>query len=428
MAALVLLPGVSNAQSVTVVDLPSATAKSAATFASVLNVVELSDGQLAVNDAMSRQLVYLDRALTTRRVILDSAMSTASYGNGSRAIIMCSCAEVWFPDVVSRSILTFDQSGAQKHVMAAPYAPDFILMMNARTIGDTTNHLFYRGWAPRAPTPGFPPPPGTILGNPDSAPLLRANFETRKVDTIASLRALRSWTMVYGRTGADGKPPAPHIVLDILGSIDEWTALPDGTVAIVRGYDYHIDWLLPNGNVVASPKLPFDFKRLTDADKGALMDSARKAELDKHRADYDKRLAAGPTQTYQVVRAASSSGAGSMEPPPAPMTVKIGPYVQPVVDDVSFDRMPDYYPPIRAGAMTSDLESNVWILPTTSAQSRAGELVYDVVSRERGLIMRVRLPGGRSIAGFGKNGTVYLMSRDADGKWFVERTSLPRKM
>jgi hypothetical protein len=67
----------------------------------------------------------------------------------------------------------------------------------------------------------------------------------------------------------------------------------------------------------------------------------------------------------------------------------------------------------------------VWILPTSSAQSKAGELVYDVVNNRGELTHRVRLPLGRSISGFGHNGVVYLMQRDAAGAgWFLERTRI----
>ena len=419
-AALLLgMPSVLAAQAVPVVDLAPAAVKSATSFGSVLNVFEFPDGSLAVNDASSRQLYLLDRTLSSHKVMLDSAMSTSSYGRNSVSIIACNCRELWFPDIASRSILTFEGTGTQKRVMSAPSAADFGLLLNARTIADTLSHLFYRGRPPRTPFPGRTLPPGTPVVNPDSTPLLRADFETRKVDTIANLRSLRGWVQYSSGESAT------HIAVDILASIDEWTALPDGTVAIVRGHDYHVDWLLPDGRKVSSPKLPFDFKVLTNADKAALMDSARKAELEKHRASYDRAKAAGGIEAV-----AMSSAGGAMVAAGPPMRFPVGEYHVPVVDSVPFERMPDYYPPIRAGAVTSDLDGNVWILPTTSAQSRAGELVYDVVNRERGLIMRVRLPVGRSIVGFGKNGTVYLVSRETNGKWIVERTtvSIPRKI
>ena len=96
--------------------------------------------------------------------------------------------------------------------------------------------------------------------------------------------------------------------------------------------------------------------------------------------------------------------------------------------DVQFDFAPlndisDYHPPIRTGASKPDLDNNLWILPNTSSQSRAGELVYDVVNNSGQPFFRVRLPTGRSIAGFGHDGVVYLMSRDTAG-WHLERTAL----
>ena len=38
----------------------------------------------------------------------------------------------------------------------------------------------------------------------------------------------------------------------------------------------------------------------------------------------------------------------------------------------------DYYPAICPGAVRADLDGNLWILPTSSAQSKAGELIYDI--------------------------------------------------
>ncbi|MEP6766703.1 MAG: hypothetical protein ABJB66_20475 [Gemmatimonadaceae bacterium] len=43
-----------------------------------------------------------------------------------------------------------------------------------------------------------------------------------------------------------------------IAAIDDWAVLSDGTVAFVRGGDYHIDWLTTAGAVRASPRLPFE--------------------------------------------------------------------------------------------------------------------------------------------------------------------------
>src|SRR5207253_1371236 len=66
-------------------------------------------------------------------------------------------------------------------------------------------------------------------------------------------------------------------VINPLPTVDDWALLPDGTVAIVRGHDYHIDWISPEGNVTSAPKMPFDWKRMSDSDKVAFLDSTQKA-------------------------------------------------------------------------------------------------------------------------------------------------------
>ena len=96
-----------------------------------------------------------------------------------------------------------------------------------------------------------------------------------------------------------------------------------------------------------------------------------------------------------------------------------------ITEFVPLSEIADYYPPIREGAAIADLDGNLWILPTTSAQSKNGELVYDVVNPKRGLFERVRLPAGRSVLGFGKGGVVYLMSGDRASGFALERTKLP---
>jgi hypothetical protein len=87
--------------------------------------------------------------------------------------------------------------------------------------------------------------------------------------------------------------------------------------------------------------------------------------------------------------------------------------------------IPDYYPAVRTSSAIPDVDGNLWILPTTSARSRNGELVYDVVNLKGELFQRVRLPLGRSIVGFGKGGVVFLQSGDRTNGFYLERARLP---
>lgn len=99
-------------------------------------------------------------------------------------------------------------------------------------------------------------------------------------------------------------------------------------------------------------------------------------------------------------------GGVSTQPPAAPARApgpgerSQPPLKQPLLSAAEFQ---DCYPPIRQGAALAAADGKLWILPATSAQSRAGELVFDIVNGTGLLVERVRLPVGRSNSGFGKS-------------------------
>jgi hypothetical protein len=98
-----------------------------------------------------------------------------------------------------------------------------------------------------------------------------------------------------------------------------------------------------------------------------------------------------------------------------PQSANKGPATPPIAQVVSPSDLPDYYPPIlQSGLMKADFRGNVWILPSTTAQIGRG-LLYDVVNRKGELVERVRLPEGRALEGFGRNGAVYLTSHGPSG-------------
>lgn len=95
---------------------------------------------------------------------------------------------------------------------------------------------------------------------------------------------------------------------------------------------------------------------------------------------------------------------------------------------VPIDSFPDYYPAVRPNAARGDRDGNLWVLRSTSAQSIAGELVYDVVNRQGELVYRVRAPLGRSIAGFAAGGTVFLLDGDVTRGFRLERARERKKV
>ena len=246
----------------------------------------------------------------------------------------------------------------------------------------------------------------------DSLPLVRANADTRRVDTIATISVA---TGMRARYDLSYSKIITTTTSSPVSTVDDWAVFSDGTVMIIRGHDYHVEWLTPNGEIGAGKKLPFDWKRLSDDDKQQLLDSARAARA-------KKAAERKPLSTERPPSVNLPGGGWVMR---VPLQASNGAAVSYslVEEDVPLSEIPDYWPPIRLNAAKADLDHNVWILPTTSAQSKNGELVYDVVNNRGEMTERVRVPAGRSIAGFGKHGVVYLMYRDDNG-WVIEKTNV----
>lgn len=245
----------------------------------------------------------------------------------------------------------------------------------------------------------------------DTGTVIRADFDSRRVDTLGRMK-IGGVTLLMGRV--DSKSPVRFSRLPV-ETVDAWGVLSDGSIAFIRGQDYHIDWIHADGTTHSTPKLPFDWKRLTDEDKQRLIDSTRAV------ASEALGRAMAQAQAVPPRGADSAQGGGrrivpgdGVQRPPMPTE-----YIAP-----DLKQLPDYYPSIRINPAIPDVDGNLWILPTSSAQSRNGELIYDVVN-VKGDFHRVRLPVGRSIAGFGKGGVVYLLSGDRASGFYLERTRLP---
>lgn len=412
---------------VAVRELSAPEAKTTDHFGTILSVRPMAGGKILINDGRSRQLVALDGNLANRSVIIDSvAVGGQSYGPRATPLIPYLADSSLFVDGASLSLLVISPTGAIARVMSAPKPNDLRFLASSASGVDARGNLVYRGVVQRPPNTSTDQASQfkSMMTPPDSLPIVRANFETRTVDTIGRVKG--SGDVRVGVVTTDNRTVLT-MYSNPLSNIDEWAVLSDGTVAIVRGHDYHVDMLRPDGKIVSSAKLPFDWKRLSDGDKIALIDSAKKVREDQ-RAAAKAAVAAGSGGRGMVagvsteaahgevfaVRKKEDVGGAPAGPAPNPISMK--------EDWVAPSEIVDYWPPIRAGATKADLDGNVWVLPTTSAQSKNGELIYDVVSNRGVLSHRVRVPLGRSIAGFGHGGVVYLMYKDGDAGWMLERT------
>jgi hypothetical protein len=388
------------------------------TFGAPLNVHHLPGSRLLVNDAKSHRLLVLDSTMRVVRVILDSITGAAnSYGTRPEALIPYLGDSALFVDVPSQSLIVITPDGAVGRSMAGPNDRGVWGVLASAQGVDASGGLLYRGLELRRGNYrlginvhlvgyGYGP-----ISSADSLPLIRADLATRRVDTVAGLRNSAAKRTAHG-TDSNGQVHDTSWVNPMVAG-DEWALMSDGTIAVVRGHDYHVDWIAAGGHVTSTGKLPFDWKRLTDEEKTRARDSAIVALAKADSAQLAQlRAALGGSNNMAVV--SRSGGSGSADAPPAQLPARVT-IVLPI------DSFPDYYPALRPNAAHGDRDGNLWILPSTSAQSLAGELVYDVVSKQGELAHRVRAPLGRSIVGFGPGGIVYLLHGDLTNGFQLER-------
>lgn len=412
------------------------------TFRNILNVREIANGGVLVNDALSRQVVLLDNRLTGIQIVLDSIVDNGRNGYGAlpTSMIPYLADSTFFVDRQARALLVIDPNGKVVRSSAAPVNPrEFNNLTASVNRTDHAGNILFRA-VTGTPSRRIGDTTSRIITEesrqPDSTYIIRANFDLRTTDTIARLKQVGGMRSVRTRS-PEGQAANMRVIISPIETLDDWATLADGSVAVVRGGDYHVDFLRRDGKWESGAKMPFDWKPISDADKQRIIDSTRAAIED---ATNRARESGGPEAARNAQRDAIIGNLTTL-PGAAPVTATrlaadaavargqanaaaqfpLIPY-----EFVPLGEMPSYYPPLRMGFTTGDADGNLWILPTTSAQSKQGELVYDVVSGKGVLIERVRLPVGRLIAGFGRGGVVYLSYRDKDGAWHLERTRVLR--
>lgn len=358
-----------------------------------------SDGHVIVG-AGARQRVYaFDSTLKNFTLVADSGSGTGNIPIRTTGVIPYLGDSTLLPDFGANALLVLDAAGKQIRSMAPPRAQDLLFLGIPAAFGrpalDTKGRIVYRTQLPPnirpKPTPSGSQQVEMTPISADTAPIVRGDFDTRRIDTLAWLK-----TPSQGRMAMEIKENpaggAPTVLMRMLVNpfpmADEWAMLSDGTLALVRAHDYHIDWIDPDGTRRSTPKMPIDWRRYTDLERIARVDSVRKlAEEQIRRGVAAQTSAGGPQFKFDVG----------------------------IVPDSEF---PTFYPPIQQGSVLADLDGHLWILPTTSTNVVNG-LTYDVVNRTGEIIERVQLPKNYVLAGFGPRNTLYLTKADGNATYLA---------
>lgn len=379
-------------------------------FAAMPSVRGIPGGRLLVNDQRGKRLLVFDSTFASVTIMADSARTTGVlYPNSflNNPLMRYIGDSTLLMDFDAKAYVVIDPNGKLTHAMAPVNTRDLGVASRpfpGTPASDNLGRLIFRGTETRPDAkPGDPP----ITATRDTITIVRADFNTRKTDTIGQFSVPRFANTVYTKL-ANGKTAGSRVINPGYSGPDEFAVLSDGTLAIVREHDYIVDWVSPDGTTSTSGKLPYEWVRQTDDMKRARIDSMKKI--------IDSMSAAGQPygREYRYYRATDGG-------PARTDTIIATILFSPLSD------MADYPSPMRRGSVKADEDGNLWVLPTATSLARGG-LLYDVINKKDGLHERVQLPADYALAGFGKGGVVYLAKADAATKmWTLARVRIVRQ-
>ena len=196
----------------------------------------------------------------------------------------------------------------------------------------------------------------------DSLNVIRFPRDGTLGDTVVRLKLPE---LAEGKFGEEVKS-----VSTIFGGRDLFGVLPDGSIWVARADENRVDWRSPDGRWTPGAKRPYTKVPVTQADKDRFLEQA-----------YASGLQRGVSVSFPFAK---------------------------------------FKPPFVLGLTQPSGEA--WLLRSRAAGDSAP--VYDVVARDGTVRPPVQLPVGSTLAGFGKDGAIYLVLREADGKQAVGRYRL----
>jgi hypothetical protein len=343
-------------------------------FSLISGVRELDDGRLLVSDALEESLYALDESLTGSQTISRQGQGPDEYRQ----------PDVLFPWPGDSTVMT-DLGNGRLTVIGPDYgfgrtipvvqtAEAGLLIILPQGV-DAAGRLYYR-----------PQGDGEIR---DTADVLRWSPDGGGDPEAVARVKLRD---VTERTSGGAGNVQQQISPVPLSPQDGWAIGPDGSVAVVRAGDYHVDWIRPDGGVVSGPPVPYEPVPVKQADKEEWAEDVAA-----------NGLMMMVTNENGQMNARMRRGGGRGAP--------------------SVDRFqwPEEKPPFDPDGVNIAPDDRLWV----ARYEPAGDPpVIDVFDRRGQHVGTVVLPEGRYVIGFGEE-SVYLARRDDLGFQWLERYERP---
>jgi hypothetical protein len=174
-----------------------------------------------------------------------------------------------------------------------------------------------------------------------------------------------------------------------LVSADAWVVFRDGRVAIVHGDTYTVEFVSADGQRTPGVAIPHQRTPVTDADKVAEMEEARRLMSTQNKMA-TRMMPAGVSVDFEVL-------------PPS--------------------TWPSHYPPVAPLGAIAAPDGRLWV--KRAVPIRLAREQWDVIDPSGRLVARWQLPQKTSLVGVGPTG-VYTARTDADDLRYLQRVELPR--
>ena len=377
--ATVVAAQATPAQQLALRDLPKPSHEIEDPFSFVSGAVEIKGGRLIVIDGLETQLFVIDFAKGTRTSLGRQGSGPGEYRIPAGVFRMRGDT-IWALDAGQMRIAAFNPD------LTPGTAFPFLMFdqqsssaLSAPFFNDDRGRLYAASMVIQGARTGA----GTgSIQFPESVGVVRIDARDRVARSeIARIRFPVSGKpeMQVSGTSIKYKMAFPGLVAS-----DLWAAFPDGRVAIVRGASYTVEFIGADGKRSAPTKVAYERIKVTDEDKKAEMDDAKRVAAEQLKAAR-KAMPANMTLAFELT-------------PPA--------------------QWPNEYPALSGVAGLPAPDGTLWV--KRAVPVRRGREQWDVIDRAGKLVARWQLPRKVTVVGLGE-GFVYTVRTDEDDLRYLQR-------
>lgn len=382
--AAIILATPAAGQQPAVRDLPRPSREIDDPFSMVSGTIELKPGKLVVVDATELEVAVVDFATGTRSQLGRQGSGPGEY-RVPAGLFRLAGDTIWLLDATQQRLVAFNPD------LTAGTTMPLMLFDQATTTALSAPFFSDRGG--RIYASAMPIQFGRAGGEaqmsiPDSVGVLRVDpRDAKNRNELARVRFPTSGkpeVKMLSQTSIKSTMAYPGLVAS-----DPWTVFPDGRIAIIRGATYSVEFITPDGTRSRPVRIAWDPIPVTEADRKAEMDEARRQMAEQSKA-VQKMMPPNVSMEFELL-------------PPA--------------------EWPASYPPVAPLGALAAPDGRLWVKRATPA--RVGREQWDVIDPSGRLVARWRLPAKTVLVGLGQ-GVVYTARVDEDDLRWLQRVELPR--